>query len=152
MFEQLENTSLAIWVGESLWGYPLMLGLHVVGLAIVVGIFSILNLRLLGAFAGMHFAIFRPLIGLAWVGVVHVASDDLHRKQAIPDQNRCDPDRDDLFGLHTAGHDCRNGRVACPELHTNTGLEIDRVFVAGVVADCDLRRTTDRVFLMRWSE
>ena len=38
MFEWLELTPVAIWVGESLWGYPIMLGLHAVGLAIVVGI------------------------------------------------------------------------------------------------------------------
>ena len=35
MFEWLENTSVAIWVGESLWAYPFMLSLHVIGLAIV---------------------------------------------------------------------------------------------------------------------
>ena len=38
MFEWLENTSVALWVGESLWAYPFMLSLHVIGLAIVVGI------------------------------------------------------------------------------------------------------------------
>ena len=68
MFAWLENTALAIWVGESLWGYPLMLGLHVVGLAIVVGIFSMLDLRLLGAFPGMQFSVFGTLIRFAWIG------------------------------------------------------------------------------------
>lgn len=68
MFEWFENTALAIWVGESLWGYPLMLSLHVIGLAIVAGIFTMLNLRLLGTFRGIPFAVFRPLIQFAWVG------------------------------------------------------------------------------------
>ena len=39
MFEWLEGTKVSMWVGESLWGYPIMLGMHAVGLAIVVGIF-----------------------------------------------------------------------------------------------------------------
>ena len=46
MFEWLESTAPAIWVGESLWGYPIMLGAHAIGLAIVVGIFVMLDLRL----------------------------------------------------------------------------------------------------------
>ena len=68
MFEWLENTSVAIWVGESLWGYPFMLSLHVVGLAIVVGILSMLNLRLLGSFKGIRTEAFLPLIKFAWIG------------------------------------------------------------------------------------
>jgi len=48
VFEWLEETRLALWVGESLWGYPLLLSLHIVGLAMVAGIFTMLNLRLLG--------------------------------------------------------------------------------------------------------
>ena len=47
-FELLEETSIALWVGESLRGYPIMLSLHAVGLSIVVGIFTMLNLRILG--------------------------------------------------------------------------------------------------------
>ena len=53
MFEWLETTAPAIWVGESLWGYPIMLGCHVVGLAIVVGLFMMRDLRLLGFFQGI---------------------------------------------------------------------------------------------------
>jgi len=68
MFEWLENTSVALWVGESLWVYPFMLSLHAVGLAIVVGILSMLDLRLLGAFRGIQAASFLPLIRFAWIG------------------------------------------------------------------------------------
>lgn len=70
MFEQLENTSVAIWVGESLWGYPLLLSLHVVGLAVVVGIFSVRDMRLLGLFSGIQPAAFLPLSKLAWIGFI----------------------------------------------------------------------------------
>lgn len=69
MFEALENTSAAIWVGESLWGYPLLLGLHVIGLAIVAGIFLMLDLRILGFNKGVSYASFLGLFRLAWFGL-----------------------------------------------------------------------------------
>ena len=70
MFEWLENTAVAIWVGESLWGYPIMLGLHVVGLAIVVGIFVMRDLRLLGMFPGISYRSLDSLRRLGWSGFV----------------------------------------------------------------------------------
>lgn len=69
MFEALENTAVAIWVGESLWGYPVMLGMHVVGLAIVAGIFLMLDLRILGFNKGVSYASFLSLFRLAWIGL-----------------------------------------------------------------------------------
>mgnify|MGYP001605146651 CR=1 FL=1 len=68
MFEQLEMTEIALWVGESVWGYPIMLSLHVVGLAILVGIFSMFYLRIMGAFSGIGLQAFLPLVKYAWVG------------------------------------------------------------------------------------
>jgi len=70
MFEWLENTAVAIWVGESLWGYPFMLGLHAVGLAIVVGIFLMRDLRLIGCFAGISYESLSSLRHLGWSGFV----------------------------------------------------------------------------------
>ena len=70
MFEQLEMTRVALWVGESLWGYPIMLGLHAVGLAIVVGIFMMRDLRLLGFFQGISYESLDSLKKLAWTGFV----------------------------------------------------------------------------------
>ena len=70
MFEWLETTAPAIWVGESLWGYPIMLGCHVVGLAIVVGIFMMRDLRLIGFFPGISYASLERLRNLGWTGFV----------------------------------------------------------------------------------
>jgi hypothetical protein len=70
MFEWLETTSVAIWVGESLWGYPIMLGAHVVGLAIVVGLFVMRDLRLLGLFSGISYASLDSLRNLGWTGFI----------------------------------------------------------------------------------
>ena len=70
MFEWLETTALAIWVGESLWGYPIMLGMHAIGLAIVVGIFVMLDLRMLRVIRGVSFHAFLSLYRLAWIGLI----------------------------------------------------------------------------------
>ena len=70
MFEWLESTSVAIWVGESLWAYPSLLSLHIVGLAVVVGIFSMRDMRLLGLFPGIEPAAFLPLSKLAVFGFI----------------------------------------------------------------------------------
>jgi len=70
MFAWLESTQIAMWVGLSLWAYPMLLAVHIVGLAIVVGIFSMRDLRLLGLFPGLQPAAFLPLSRLAWVGFI----------------------------------------------------------------------------------
>ncbi len=64
MLTALETTSLAIWVGESLWAYPALLAAHIVGLAIVVGLLSMRDLKLLGFFVQVDFRIFSDLIPL----------------------------------------------------------------------------------------
>ncbi|HAO87335.1 MAG TPA: hypothetical protein DCX09_10490 [Gammaproteobacteria bacterium] len=68
MLTTLENTSLALWVGESLWAYPSLLACHIVGLAIVAGIFSMRDLKLLGFFPTLDIAAFRHLLRLALLG------------------------------------------------------------------------------------
>ena len=70
IFELLEESALALWVGESLWGYPIMLSLHAVGLSIVVGIFTMLNLRILGLLKDIELSTFKSLYQLSWVGLV----------------------------------------------------------------------------------
>ncbi len=70
VFEWLESSALAIWVGESLWGYPIMLGMHAIGLAIVVGIFVMLDLRMLRVIRGVSFTAFLSLFRLAWIGLI----------------------------------------------------------------------------------
>ena len=77
LFEWLEGTSVALWVGESLWGYPILLSLHVVGLAIVVGIFVMRDLRLMGRFAGVSHASLTGLVKLGWIGFIINAGSGL---------------------------------------------------------------------------
>lgn len=70
MFSWLESTPVALWVAESLWGYPILLSIHIVGLAVVVGIFSMRDMRLLGMFKGLQITAFLPLSKLAWIGFI----------------------------------------------------------------------------------
>ena len=69
MLAWLEETSLALWVGTSLWGYPIVLGMHVVGLSIAVGILMMLNLRILGLIKAVAFSAFSSLYKIAWIGL-----------------------------------------------------------------------------------
>lgn len=68
VFVWLENTPVAIWVSESLWAYPFWLSLHVIGLAIVVGIFAMRDFKLLGMFRDIEATAFQPIIKFAWIG------------------------------------------------------------------------------------
>lgn len=68
MFAWIESTELALWVSISLWAYPVLLSIHIVGLAIVVGIFSMRDMRLLGVFSALPVSAFQQLFPLALAG------------------------------------------------------------------------------------
>lgn len=44
----LENTPLGLWVSESLWGYPIVLSAHAVGMAALAGVALMFSFRILG--------------------------------------------------------------------------------------------------------
>lgn len=69
VFERLEESAVALWVGESLWGYPILLSLHIIGLAVVGGIFTMINFRLLGIVKSVNFLPLVSLFRLAWIGL-----------------------------------------------------------------------------------
>ncbi len=64
----LESTALADWVGASIWGYPIMLTIHSVGLAIVVGLVFMMNLRFLGVMKGVPIGSMSKIFAFAWFG------------------------------------------------------------------------------------
>jgi hypothetical protein len=70
IFESLETTFIANWLIDSLYGYPVMLALHGIGMSIVIGILFIFNLRLLGLFNSIEVVVFKSLMKLAWTGFV----------------------------------------------------------------------------------
>jgi len=64
----LENTEFAVWErGESLWGWPLILTVHVLGTAAVVGLMFVVSLRLLGLFETIPYGSLKRLFPVIWV-------------------------------------------------------------------------------------
>ncbi|HEX7081268.1 MAG TPA: hypothetical protein VF329_09655 [Gammaproteobacteria bacterium] len=68
MIAWIEGTALGEWVRVSAFGYPFMITLHSVGLAIMVGLAVAIDLRLLGRFRTIPFASLRTLFKVAWIG------------------------------------------------------------------------------------
>lgn len=66
--EWIESTALAEWVRTSLVGYPLVLTLHSVGMAIIVGLVMVVDLRLIGRFERIPLTVLDNLLRLAWYG------------------------------------------------------------------------------------
>jgi hypothetical protein len=48
ILEQLEMTSAGVWIRESLWGFPIVVAIHILGLTLSVGMVLWFDLRLLG--------------------------------------------------------------------------------------------------------
>ncbi len=66
MFTWLESTSYAEWIQVSLWGWAIMLVLHAVGTATIVGVNFVVGLRLVGFFRPIPCTSLNQLINLAW--------------------------------------------------------------------------------------
>ncbi|NOT27779.1 MAG: hypothetical protein HOP16_16960 [Acidobacteria bacterium] len=66
----LEQSGLAIWIRESgvLYGYPLILFLHTLGLSTLVGLNWAIDLRLLGVGSRIPLAPLKKLFTLMWAG------------------------------------------------------------------------------------
>lgn len=67
-FVWLEASGLAEWVRSSTAGYPSMIAAHAIGMAVMVGLALVLDLRLLGWFAGIPVQALHRLLKVAWVG------------------------------------------------------------------------------------
>ena len=67
---QLEQSGLATWIRESgvLYGYPLILFLHTLGLSTLVGLNSAIDLRLLGFGSGIPLTSLERTFWLMWAG------------------------------------------------------------------------------------
>lgn len=70
LFVWIEGTSLAEYVRVSALGYPMMIALHSLGLAIIVGLSVVLSLRVLGFFRPLPFSALHKLLQVAWVGFI----------------------------------------------------------------------------------
>ena len=64
----LEESAFGVWVSTSLVGYPLMITLHAIGMAIMVGLSVALDLRLLGWFRDIPYTAINRFLAIAWIG------------------------------------------------------------------------------------
>ena len=66
----IESTAFATWLRESpsIWGYPTILTLHTVGLALLVGPSWALDLRLLGAVPAIPLRAMEKTFPVMWAG------------------------------------------------------------------------------------
>jgi hypothetical protein len=73
---QIEQSGVATWIRESgvLYGYPLILFLHTLGLSTLVGLNSAINLRLLGFASRIPLASLDRLFWLMWAGLALTAA------------------------------------------------------------------------------
>lgn len=72
VLDYLQNLALANWVrsSPSLFAYSSVLAAHAVGLGIVVGLNTLIALRLLGVAPGIPLTGLRQLYGITWIGFV----------------------------------------------------------------------------------
>lgn len=57
-------------VRVSAYGYPVMITLHSLGLAIMVGMSVVLSLRVLGLFSAIPYTSLQKLLRVAWIGFI----------------------------------------------------------------------------------
>ena len=98
MLEWLATSSYATWVDES-WGWPLALTIHALGMAVVVGLMSIIGLRLFGAFRTVPYTALNKLIPLIWIAVVFQAISGFTLWMSKPGQYLGDVMFDTKFAL-----------------------------------------------------
>ena len=69
-FVWLESTALSRWLVEStsVFAFPLVLALHTIGLALLVGLNAALDFRILGVAPQVPVAAFRRFLPIMWAG------------------------------------------------------------------------------------
>ena len=72
MLEWLQSTALSTWIREadSLWAFPGILTFHTLGLAVLVGAATVVDLRVLGVGGKMPLRSMRPLFRVMWFGFI----------------------------------------------------------------------------------
>jgi hypothetical protein len=66
----LESSQFSTWIRSELWGWPLVLTIHVLGTAVVIGFMIMISLRLLGLFETIPYSSLNRLFPVVWVALV----------------------------------------------------------------------------------
>lgn len=65
-----EDGPIGLFIRESLWGYPIVLSSHAVGMATVMGVVLALNFRVLGYAKDISILAYDKLFIVGWVGFI----------------------------------------------------------------------------------
>ena len=65
-----EEGPVGIFIRESLWGYPITLSSHAVGMATVMGVVVVVCMRVLGFAKKLSIPAFDKLLIIGWVGFI----------------------------------------------------------------------------------
>jgi hypothetical protein len=65
-----ENGAVGTFIRESVWGYPIVLSCHAVGMATVLGVALMLCMRVLGFAKGISVTAFDKLFAVGWIGFI----------------------------------------------------------------------------------
>lgn len=66
----IEESGTAEYIRVSAYGYPAMITLHSLGLAIMVGLSVVLSLRILGFFSAIPYTTLSRQLKIAWIGFI----------------------------------------------------------------------------------
>ena len=68
VLDWMQSLPISQWITNSDWGFPVMLVFHSWGMAAVVGILVMLDLRILGLARIAPLSAFQPMMSIAWTG------------------------------------------------------------------------------------
>lgn len=64
----IENSPIGVYVREDIWGYPIVLSSHAVGMATIMGVAVALNLRVLGYAKNLSITAYDKMFIIGWIG------------------------------------------------------------------------------------
>lgn len=70
ILDRLQNSALALWIAHAAWAFPVLLVLHAIGLAVGIGVFFVVSLRLLGAAPQIPLPVLQVFMPVAWLALV----------------------------------------------------------------------------------
>jgi hypothetical protein len=70
MLDSMEQSALGVWTATSPAGYYIMLAFHAMGLAVLVGSVTVIDLRLLGFVRGIDEKAMAGMVKFAWWGLL----------------------------------------------------------------------------------
>lgn len=91
ILNSLNDSAYVVFLRESLWTYPLLLAVHAIGMAFIVGVNAAIDLRILGFASSVPIAPMEKFFPVMWVGFWINALSGLVLVSAFAAKNLTDP-------------------------------------------------------------